>query len=773
MAALHAALQTLAPTAFSSVPVNSLKPYLEESFANCQLLVDSVPPPPEEIISTAIAAFRSRSNTTTSVASSASEISASSARPPPPDPAHAALQKEWGKPIKLGAKENPLGMAVYKLASKDGKGSWFARRSVHEGLGFSKWKKGLQMEFPESLAVKGGPGEGNVRGIGGERRVERKVCEGLGKLEVYHLSAQFPGPTTPRDFVTLLLSSSSALNYCSSSSLPELSSHALSDKRSSAPRHFIVISKPCIHPDCPPRNGFIRGEYESIEFIREIPIKSPSRINTSQSASNLLAGNPKNDQYSKTSASQGSSEAGSSGSNGEEGEVDSSEELQLKPSSNNPEDPAGRIESEGRKRGKTISFAESRGLHAKGEQFDTSGPEQDDAEDETNPVEWIMITRSDPGGSVPRWMVERGTPGGIVSDASKFLDWACRKTHFDMTDEDTIDEDLENMELEVGESEEGLRDFQTNGHLAGLTSKSSENENDDTNTVRDTDGVIRSSAEASNIKPGNPGATNHESDACSESDSSSTVGSFATAFDDGEGHETPTKPSSDQDNQSTYADSSHASTTTKESGSAPSPADKELARLAERRKTLVEKIIKSEELSSKRSIDLSTREAATRTKLEEKYRKDIAKEEERYRREVAKLEVKNAKEAKKAEERRRKAEDKDILAKVTRERDDARAQLEVAKKEREILLSQVGDLQRVNTMLVGRLGKMKGAEDVLKEVRDGSSNGSVRSLGASIKGRSRGVSIGVGGLRGSWSGSDSVAGLKPAKSSEDVAGEKV
>lgn len=46
------------------------------------------------------------------------------------------------------------------------------------------------------------------------------------------------------------------------------------------------------------------------------------------------------------------------------------------------------------------------------------------AHPEQNPVEWIMITRSDPGGSVPRWMVERGTPGGIVRDAEKFFNWA-------------------------------------------------------------------------------------------------------------------------------------------------------------------------------------------------------------------------------------------------------------------------------------------------------------------------------------------------------------
>ena len=74
-------------------------------------------------------------------------------------------------------------MAVYKLGGKDGNGAWFARRSVHEGLGFKKWKLALQREFPESLEVQGGPGEGNIRGIGGERRVERRAVEGVGTIE--------------------------------------------------------------------------------------------------------------------------------------------------------------------------------------------------------------------------------------------------------------------------------------------------------------------------------------------------------------------------------------------------------------------------------------------------------------------------------------------------------------------------------------------------------------------------------------------------------------
>jgi hypothetical protein len=85
--------------------------------------------------------------------------------------------------VKLKASENPLGMSVYKLGAKDGKGAWFARRSVHEGLGFAKWKRGLEREFPETMKVQGGPGEGNIRGIGGEKRVAYKTVEGVGKME--------------------------------------------------------------------------------------------------------------------------------------------------------------------------------------------------------------------------------------------------------------------------------------------------------------------------------------------------------------------------------------------------------------------------------------------------------------------------------------------------------------------------------------------------------------------------------------------------------------
>lgn len=184
MAAIHEALKMLQSTPWEDVPVddNELKNYLTKNFAAGQLLVDSVP------VAAATGAAspagrRSRSNTTMSAASSASEISQSDARPSPPASDVEALQKAWGKPLKINTKENPLGVSVVKLAGKDGRGAWFARRSVHEGLGFAKWKKALRGEFPETLRTQGGPGEGNIRGIGGERRVENKDIDGIGRVE--------------------------------------------------------------------------------------------------------------------------------------------------------------------------------------------------------------------------------------------------------------------------------------------------------------------------------------------------------------------------------------------------------------------------------------------------------------------------------------------------------------------------------------------------------------------------------------------------------------
>jgi hypothetical protein len=236
---------------------------------------------------------------------------------------------------------------VYKLAGSDGKGAWFARRSVHEGLAFTTWRSKLKHEFQQTIRIRRGnasvgtSGGGAIRGVGAERRLEEIAVpeilgDGLyrgemGLVEVYHLSARFPGPASPRDFVALLITSDMALE------MKEYSAAGKENCDTNSPRNYMVISKPCEHPDAPARQGYIRGKYESVEFIREIP--SARQRNPSRS-------------------------------------------------------------------------------------IDT---QWDDDNVGQNPVEWIMVTRSDPGGNVPRWMVERGTPPSIVADVKKFLDWACYK----------------------------------------------------------------------------------------------------------------------------------------------------------------------------------------------------------------------------------------------------------------------------------------------------------------------------------------------------------
>lgn len=706
MAALHAALQVLSPAPYSSIPTENAqaKDYLQDIFAKAQLIIDSVPPPPIEEALTG----RPRSNTTTSNASNISEISASSARSEPTEPSHAALRKEWGKPFKLAAKDNPLGIAVYKLSGKDGKGAWFARSSVHEGLNFDRWKLGFEREFPESLAVQGGPGEGNIRGIGGERRVENREVSDVGKLQgqslksnfrhrrtnglqVYQLSAQFPGPTTPRDFVTLLITSSSALSGSDHQKLPPFSDR---------PRHFMVISKPCIHPVCPPRDGFIRGQYESVEFIRDLP-------------RNLK----------KSTSTRDLSSQGASFQNGSHTTGDSEETI-----------------ATARRRSKTVSFAKSSGEQASAE---APNAPHDGSDDEGNPIEWTMITRSDPGGSVPRFMVERGTPGSIVTDAGKFLDWACRKEH-PATEPGT--EKTQNCD-----QEKNLEAPQTNGHLAGLetlderTAPTSSEEEElvaEPPAAQPQGGLLANITNATKAgveayapramidrlggsQQPQPSVDRNANGAHSDIDdddssSTSTTMSFASA-EEGINESLSTNSSPLQDGSSKRTDSPMHSR-----------HERELAKLNERKKALDEKFAKSREKETRDKEVLTSKEQERLRKAEEKHQREIAKQEEKYKKQVAKLEAKRVKEASKEEDKRKKEQNKDEKARLTRERDEARQQLDVVKQERDILSDQLGTLQKENDSLAARLGKLGEGRSVLKEVQAQVASGS-RSRSSSLR----------------------------------------
>lgn len=75
-----------------------------------------------------------------------------------------------------------MGFGVFKLTAKDGKGAWFARRSVHDGIGFARFRRGLEREFGVGEGRGIGEGRGSVRGIGRERMLKKETC-GTGQIE--------------------------------------------------------------------------------------------------------------------------------------------------------------------------------------------------------------------------------------------------------------------------------------------------------------------------------------------------------------------------------------------------------------------------------------------------------------------------------------------------------------------------------------------------------------------------------------------------------------
>jgi len=715
MAALHEALKALGPTDFSETPIDNLKPFLSAAFAAGQLIVDSVPiaAPTEDSVSEG----RSRA---VSNASSASEIEVSPARSEPPPADVLALQKEW-KGVKLAPKDNPLGMSVYKLGAKDGKGAWFARRSVHEGLGFEKWKRALEREFPETMKGGNAPGEGNIRGIGGERRVEYKSVEGVGKMEVYQLSAQFPGPTTPRDFVTMFLTSDQALSDQSGG-------------ENEVPRHFMVISKPCTHPETAPRDGYIRGQYESVEFIREIPLRKGPR--KSFSSPNLTSQSHTRNRSSTL---------------GKEAIVRNALKNSTSTmSESNPEIARNEPAAEGRARGKTISFDQSKSDIG----GSTSNGAEEENDDVENPVEWIMITRSDPGGSVPRFMVERGTPAGIVSDASKFLNWACGKDIEDFDSDDDIpavDGQDETAHVHHQHNhEKDLHNFQTNGHLAGLEEEppnsatlGSSDPNRTGKAAADGEGYYsmalgaagaagafvasHTPAMISDRFPGRlePEATQADhpisrQDSLSSLSSESSFKSFASALE-----------TTEDDPFGELSPETRAETI----------KHKELQKLEEKKRKLDDKLRKAREKEGSKKSEDSAKEEEMVRKAEERHEREVKKHEEKYKRELEKLTRKREKEERKNEERKKKSAEKDERTRLLRELDEVKAEVGVLRKEKEILRSQVGDLQAENTALAAKVGKLGAqGEVVLREVRqEVAKSGRLRA--SSLKGLSRSMSM--------------------------------
>ncbi|KAF2029317.1 hypothetical protein EK21DRAFT_67901 [Setomelanomma holmii] len=602
MSELHDALACLRPKEFSDFPTDSLNTYLQDVLSKAELIANSVPPPPNG--TPYESSKRTRTNPLPAI--NGADLTISEARRPPPTKAHEDLQKSWGKPVKLAAKETATGMSVFKMAGHDRHGAWFARTGVHEGLGFAKWKRAMLREFPESLEVQGGPGEGNIRGIGGDQRLEDITVDGVGKLEVYLLSAQFPGPTSPREFITLLITSDNCLTKASKVG-------------NTMPRHFMVVSIPVNHPDAPPRTGMVRGYYESIEMIREIPL-----------------------------AGAGADEA------------------------------------------------------------------------ELNPVEWVMVTRSDPGGGIPRFMVERNVPSSIVQDAVKFLDWACAK------DEEELVKPVKEggtPEPTIHEPERRFSMVESNGIGAGVGTSIVDRPS---GSIRQISQRAEESSEASTGLFGQlkdtVGASS--STTSSEADSFASAEQFTTAPNglpiDGS---TPTPSTlSPEEPPLVPVDGSHA---------------RKMAEIEERKKQLKEKLDQTREKQEK---DLANDSQKTQKELEkaaEKHTKERKKQEDRFEKEIRKLEERREKETKKLLSKQQKEADKNQLLKAQRERDEHKQRAEILEAENKLLNEQIGELQRENTALVARLGKTEVGRDILKIVHEEDMKGRTRASSRASKSSGR------------------------------------
>lgn len=522
----------------------------------------------------------------------------------------------------------------------------------------------------------------------------------------------------------------------------------------------MVVSKPCIHPDTPEREGFIRGQYQSVEFIREIPIKKAPK--KSASTNNLLDKGSVNHSRKRSNSTALGKEAILRNAT-QKSQTPSINEAAEHLDSLSPDTAAAsdsNLVGGGRKRGKTISYSESRQTDTEGNDWDV---ESDDRE--SNPVEWIMLTRSDPGGSVPRFMVERGTPGSIVADATKFLDWACSIDMEELeNDINTEPTDVDNeTEPQEHHQDRALHNYQTNGHLAGLDGVREEEEPAQVNVpdhvAADGSGVYGmmagavSAASAAMVAhtptmissriPGHVASsteTSNNTQSLSESrrlstssiDTASSVGSFASALSHRESYQPQDLSKAKDLDVDTFSNKTGDSASTRSPG--VSAQEKELQRLEDRKRKLDEKLTKTRERELSKNQADTEKEKENLAKVAERHQRDVAKQEEKYKKEVAKLEAKKAKEEKKAEERKRKNADRDEKLRMTRELEEAKAERDLLRKERELLRVQVGELQAENTMLAARLGKLgEAGEKVLKDVRDGVSTAG-RSRTSSIKG---------------------------------------
>ncbi|KAK1751872.1 hypothetical protein QBC47DRAFT_391252, partial [Echria macrotheca] len=389
----------------------------------------------------------------------------------------------------------------------------------------------------------------------------------------------------------------------------------------------MLVSRPCVdQPECPVRNGFIRGTYESVEVVREVRRVGP-KVRRTRSSVDL-------------------------GRDGDE----------------------------------------------------------EEEEDETA-IEWLMVTRSDPGGSVPRFMVEKGTPGGIVGDAGRFVSWLKAKS-------------MEELTGEKGLEEEGVEVHDQADNAQGGAGEEKVDEKEEEPAPSGLYGMIASALEAAGsvVLPRLPSL--QTTDDWTDSDMTD-LSDYASA-EDGEGLE-------EGDDKASLPDlASSVRSVTSSSQTTPAPSvslstkaerehDKDLAKLQERHRRAHEKMIKNQERQAlKRSTnrknhsdeekDQKAKDEDEEKKLRERHEKEVAKHQAKFERDMARLAEKKEAQRKKAEEKARKAKEKEERRDLRAELDKVKAERDLVVREMEMLREQVGALQKENTELVVKLGVLEKGE---------------------------------------------------------------
>ncbi|KAL2170536.1 hypothetical protein VTG60DRAFT_4644 [Thermothelomyces hinnuleus] len=344
-------------------------------------------------------------------------------------------------------------------------------------------------------------------------------------------------------------------------------------------------------------------------------------------------------------------------------------------------------------------------------------------------------------------MVEKGTPGGIINDAGRFLDWHSSQTLEDLTrprDETVAGKQETNPTTKSPTMQAPGQlpaDASGQGHLSDGEKEHQEGAASNNNGVY---GILSSalgmasSAVASRVAAFAPASLKMDHDG----ESSSSNVSIASADGDSASHDASLANKDNIAADGTSARSSVDSVVLSETGSQgrssePSPPtglsqaqshqEKELRKLQNRMRKAQEKLERAQGRrrakhgnGNDKATDVESDTAGVQgkdkdkenddqalAKLREKHEREIARQEEKYRRELQRLVDKRAAE-------------REEKANLVRELERARAERDAARKEAEILRERVSELQRQNTRLVAKLGRegvdVEGLEGLRKEV---------------------------------------------------------